>query len=502
MTYEEIVSLLLKHDHSSTLSSLHAAVDDEARDLAKNSKLGTTPEEFQELAKKYFSDDISSFLAGTMVLDPEILIGMRERYAKSWALAHIIQRLVTPEESEARKKAMDKLEEAGLNVTLSNPDPESFFTGQAKNWDRRPKQTGMERKHEAWVLAMINFLGQLNIPMWDVDEHGNRIRGGTFELPHRMDLALGKFHEVEGRAIEASKRGREIWEKHNEIERLLRLLQDVILPERGKANLAKAQEMLENHFEEKGDPRDKLERDENGMAKMRLDVRDVFYRLGMDNLAHDFASDERLCQGCWGLGIVKREGPYGLGDRKPGEPSFPFKHQWLDSCPNCYMGKERFCTLEGCGKTLPRSRTVCDCEGARHIQMVSREKKEAERREKVSRIPLSEYGYDMLFADQSNRFISVDEAEEFLEEYPDEVFFACKPAPAACIPDAGGIIEDIKEQAFDQAGPENDDDDLVEFKDGAVDHLAAHVGAWFEEFAVVRDLWWQNDNLIVEVKRG
>ena len=69
----------------------------------------------------------------------------------------------------------------------------------AKEWDGRPLQTGMEQKHERWVLDMVNFLNTQNIPAVERDRFGDRVRGGTYDLSHRIILLGDKIAVTEKR---------------------------------------------------------------------------------------------------------------------------------------------------------------------------------------------------------------------------------------------------------------------------------------------------------------
>lgn len=412
-----------------------------------------------------------------------------------------VQEIEAAKLTPVQREALSELEEAGLEVELKNPDPDSLYRGKPKDWNKRQLQTGMEKKHEAWILEVINFLGWLQIPVWETDRHGNRVKGGTYEIPKRLQLAMGKIEEYQKKAYDAAELCRDRGKEIGELKRVIRLVHEALVPEEGDCRYGEAVMLLTNFHEEKQKPTDPIYRDENGIGHLRMDVIDVFFRLGMDNLAHDFAPDEKLCGSCWGLALVKGEGRYGMRNIESKEP-FPFKHEWLMACPHCYMGKQKFCTIDDCGKTIPRNRTACDCEGARIIAAAKQAEKEEARRKTLPRVALADYDGEMLWCEHADEFIMTDEVEDHLEEHPEEIFYACTPAPAACRPSAEDIIERIKEQAFDEAGPENDDRDLVSFGEDAEEKLQAALGIWFDNCAEVRDLWWKNDNLIVEVPRG
>lgn len=52
------------------------------------------------------------------------------------------------------------------------------------------RQSGMEGKHEQWIMAILNFLNKEQIPFYKYDERGNKLRGaaGEREIPERLEL--------------------------------------------------------------------------------------------------------------------------------------------------------------------------------------------------------------------------------------------------------------------------------------------------------------------------
>lgn len=60
----------------------------------------------------------------------------------------------------------------------------------------RPHQSGQEQKHEAWVLATLNFLQRQDIPFYTRDEFGNRISGGDRDIPERLKLVDRKIADL------------------------------------------------------------------------------------------------------------------------------------------------------------------------------------------------------------------------------------------------------------------------------------------------------------------
>ena len=92
-----------------------------------------------------------------------------------------------------------------------------------------------------------------------------------------------------------------------------------------------------------------------------IKVSEGFAELLGKELFKDLAEHEGICPQCHGTGMVVRNHPYGLeGDPDKKVGVFPYNHQSIIPCPNCYNGVVRYCP--DCGKQLKRSYLKCDCE--------------------------------------------------------------------------------------------------------------------------------------------
>lgn len=92
-----------------------------------------------------------------------------------------------------------------------------------------------------------------------------------------------------------------------------------------------------------------------------VNIEDAFGELIGKKLIKDLHDNEEICPVCHGTGLRIEDNPYGLSDdpdKRAGQ--FPYKHQSIRFCPNCYNGVVRFCP--DCGKQIPRCRTLCDCD--------------------------------------------------------------------------------------------------------------------------------------------
>ena len=115
-----------------------------------------------------------------------------------------------------------------------------------------------------------------------------------------------------------------------------------------------------------------------------VNIEDAFGELIGKKLIKDLHDNEEICPVCHGIGLRIEDNPYGLSDdpdKRAGQ--FPYKHQSIRFCPNCYNGVVRFCP--DCGKQIPRCRTLCDCDTAVQRRQQEENRKEKERLEKAEK---------------------------------------------------------------------------------------------------------------------
>ena len=91
-----------------------------------------------------------------------------------------------------------------------------------------------------------------------------------------------------------------------------------------------------------------------------VSVRDAFAHLLDQELVKDLHDNEDICPVCKGTGVRIEPNRYGLSDDPQKHPMFPYEHQSLSFCHNCYNGIVRYCP--DCGKQLQRGYLRCDCE--------------------------------------------------------------------------------------------------------------------------------------------
>lgn len=238
--------------------------------------------------------------------------------------------------------------------------------------------------------------------------------------------------------------------------------------------------------------------DHAGVRRVTLDARVVVLRLCMQRIVHHLTEHEALCPTCLGLGLIKPAQTFGVGETKPGEDRFPYWDQWLAQCPTCYMGKVNLCSY--CKEVIPRHRTRCECKAADLDRRMAIATHEAERQAKLPRVKLADYHLPLVWCDTTDRYIDTGDLYGHLEDHPDAVIFACELSAPLAVPDADEIMERLKDEVNSSMNPE-DGDPALEFKDEAQAELElkTFLAKWAEAYVELRDLYYPNMNLMVEI---
>lgn len=184
-----------------------------------------------------------------------------------------------------------------------------------------------------------------------------------------------------------------------------------------------------------------------------------------DTLEKDLQDNEAVCPVCHGLGVVLSDNVYGIkGDtlETAKKSSFPYNHQAIKLCPNCYNGVIDLC--EFCGKQIERGYiSKSDCE---QYKAKEKEKKRIKYQEIIAKAKevdiqsVTTYLYDEEtdhyfnaiedFVDEYRDNTNFANEEEMLENLP-EVLWVCSEADISI--DAYNIVEDacddLHEDAFD-----------------------------------------------------
>ena len=131
-------------------------------------------------------------------------------------------------------------------------------------------------------------------------------------------------------------------------------------------------------------------------------------------LIKDLTENERICPVCHGLGVKIVNNVYGLrneGDTNP--VRFPYKHQALSFCGNCFNGVQQLCPY--CGKPYEnQGYWHCDCEG----QVKADKEKEDERWRKIIADAKQVEEKDvktLLYCEETDDYY--ESVDEFIDDY-------------------------------------------------------------------------------------
>ena len=100
------------------------------------------------------------------------------------------------------------------------------------------------------------------------------------------------------------------------------------------------------------------------MKHISINVSEEIKNILPDTLEKDLQDHEELCPVCHGLGVAIDNNIFGIkGDTSEAakKSMFPYNHQAIKFCPNCFNGVIRLCQY--CGKQIRKgSIDSCDCE--------------------------------------------------------------------------------------------------------------------------------------------
>lgn len=158
MNYAEIEKVLKDHGQNSTIEQLRHAVGEEATELKNGLKNGVDYPVAVEQARDLYAEDITRWMSDNLEPDPDLLIGMRARYAKSWAFAQIINNLLGAEEEELEVPSVNA--DTLVRLCLSNAEMGSKMVEMIDTLQR-----GAHADQLANAISMANAtLNQANVP--------------------------------------------------------------------------------------------------------------------------------------------------------------------------------------------------------------------------------------------------------------------------------------------------------------------------------------------------
>ncbi len=200
------------------------------------------------------------------------------------------------------------------------------------------------------------------------------------------------------------------------------------------------------------------------MKHISLNVSEEIKHILPDTLEKDLQENEEICPVCHGIGVMLDNNPYGIrGDTSEAakKSMFPYNHQAIKFCTNCFNGVIRLC--EYCGKPLPRATTMCDCEQYKAKEKEEKRIKYQETISKATEIDLKDIGSDTWLYDErtDDYFSDIDyfvdaykdnedfsDDKEMLENMP-EVLWLCDNVDISM--DADSIIESACEELHEDA---------------------------------------------------
>ena len=213
-----------------------------------------------------------------------------------------------------------------------------------------------------------------------------------------------------------------------------------------------------------------------------VEIKDAFAELLGKTLIKDLHDNEEICPICHGTGLCIRDNPYGLSnDPEKKFNQFPYKHQSITSCPNCYNGVVRYCP--DCGKQLSRMRTICDCEAAQQRRQQEEDRKEQELFDKTEKHEPNALGDKFLMAQSDfypyndGYFVSWDDFFDNLDaDIAERPIYVWGTSEIELSLDATDIVSTACEDMYDDA--------YSDIGDAAVKEMQDFLDAWKEKYGV------------------
>lgn len=156
------------------------------------------------------------------------------------------------------------------------------------------------------------------------------------------------------------------------------------------------------------------------MKHVSIDVSEEIKKILPETLEKDLQENEEICSVCNGLGVVLDNNVYGIkGDTSEAakKSRFPYNHQAIKFCPNCFNGVIRLCQY--CGKQIQKgSIDHCDCEQYKAKEEEEKRIKYQERISRAKEIDIKDIDLDMWFYDeQTDDYFS--DIDSFVDVYSD-----------------------------------------------------------------------------------
>ena len=156
------------------------------------------------------------------------------------------------------------------------------------------------------------------------------------------------------------------------------------------------------------------------MKHISINVSEEIKNILPDTLEKDLQDHEELCPVCHGLGVAIDNNIFGIkGDTSEAakKSMFPYNHQAIKFCPNCFNGVIRLCQY--CGKQIRKgSIDSCDCEQYKAKEEKERRIKYQEKIPKAEEVNIKDIDSDMwLYDEQTDDYFS--DVDYFVDAYKD-----------------------------------------------------------------------------------
>lgn len=216
------------------------------------------------------------------------------------------------------------------------------------------------------------------------------------------------------------------------------------------------------------------------MKHISLNVADEIKKILPVTLEKDLQDNEAICPVCHGLGLIKKDFPFGV---KEDDTEKAFKLNWYDNeyltfCPNCYFGVIKTCKY--CGKPIQRNSNRCDCNEYKEQESEEKRIKYQEIINKAKEIELKDTSY-YVYDEQSDKYFTDEDefVDYYMQNYSDgsggysnfdeyfeyeipKVLWNCEEVKISM--DADSIIENACEELHEDARDNiSDEKELQEF---------------------------------------
>lgn len=230
------------------------------------------------------------------------------------------------------------------------------------------------------------------------------------------------------------------------------------------------------------------------MKREFIDINEVITNILPKTLKKDLQDNERICPSCHGLGVIAVHNVYGLKDDPNPDVKgvmFPYDHESLIFCPDCYNGVQSLC--EFCGKPIQKGYiNSCTCEGHKKNKEEKAQLKWQETITKAKEVQPEDVN-TYLYCEENNEYYS--DVDEFVNLFD---FDGCdKPerlwvtTVAEIELDAMDIVEnacyDLHEDAFKNCDCDSLQIALDEWCNNQSDTTTFY--PHYKEYVLVKDEW-------------